>query len=177
LGGPVQASTLGRRVEDLFWGAGPFLHEWSAELQIPRLPQISCQGLRLRSNYMWFSLKRTTYLGVGESGEAGNPGTLGMTKRRGSQQEEGGCQRRTRLPDPNNSSVFSQRTCPLATALSFLRPSPFCHPERSRGICSSTDPSWKNAPTPFTFVFRGKRSAITHRFPPRVLRSSLPFDG
>jgi hypothetical protein len=28
---------------------------------------------------------------AGESGEAGNPGTLGMTKRRGSLQGKGGC--------------------------------------------------------------------------------------
>jgi hypothetical protein len=33
-------------------------------------------------NCMWFSLGRTTYVVAGESGEAGNPGTLGMTKRR-----------------------------------------------------------------------------------------------
>src|SRR5882757_6275500 len=40
------------------------------------------------------------------------------------------------------------------TALSFSNrpllwqpPSPFCHPERSRGICGSTDPSWKCFPT------------------------------
>jgi hypothetical protein len=31
---------------------------------------------------MWFSLRRTTKVGAGESGEAGNPGTLGMTKER-----------------------------------------------------------------------------------------------
>ncbi len=27
-------------------------------------------------------------------------------------------------------------------------PFPFCHPERSRGICSSADLSWKNGSTP-----------------------------
>jgi hypothetical protein len=31
---------------------------------------------------MWFSLRRTTYVVAGESSEVGNPGTLGMTKRR-----------------------------------------------------------------------------------------------
>jgi hypothetical protein len=30
-----------------------------------------------------------------------------------------------------------------ATALSLQPPSPFCHPERSRGICGSADHSWK----------------------------------
>jgi hypothetical protein len=29
--------------------------------------------------------------GTGEGGEVGNPGTLGMTKRRGSLQGKGGC--------------------------------------------------------------------------------------
>jgi hypothetical protein len=33
--------------------------------------------------------------------------------------------------------------CPLATVLSLQSPSPFCDPERSRGICSSADLSWK----------------------------------
>ena len=35
--------------------------------------------------------------------------------------------------------------CPFlyATAFSLQQPSPFCHPERSRGICSSADLSWK----------------------------------
>src|SRR5258708_1749117 len=32
---------------------------------------------------VWFSLERTTSVVVGESSEAGNPGTLGMTKRKG----------------------------------------------------------------------------------------------
>jgi hypothetical protein len=32
---------------------------------------------------MWFSLKRTTSEVAGESSAAGNPGSLGMTKRRG----------------------------------------------------------------------------------------------
>jgi hypothetical protein len=31
---------------------------------------------------MWFSLRRTTSVVAGGSGEAGNPGTLGMTKER-----------------------------------------------------------------------------------------------
>ena len=31
-------------------------------------------------NSVWFSLKRTTYVVAGESGEVGNPGTLGMTR-------------------------------------------------------------------------------------------------
>ena len=33
-------------------------------------------------NCMWFSSRRTTYVVPGESGEVGNPGTLGMTKER-----------------------------------------------------------------------------------------------
>jgi hypothetical protein len=32
---------------------------------------------------MWFSLRRTTYVVAGESGEVGNPAALGMTKRKG----------------------------------------------------------------------------------------------
>src|SRR6202035_5286170 len=32
---------------------------------------------------VWFSLKRTTSGVAGESGDVGNPGTLGMTERRG----------------------------------------------------------------------------------------------
>jgi hypothetical protein len=39
--------------------------------------------------------------------------------------------------------TFLEQSCPLATALSLQQPSPFCHPERSRGICSSADSSWK----------------------------------
>jgi hypothetical protein len=31
---------------------------------------------------VWFSLERTTSVVAGESSEAGNPGTLGMTKER-----------------------------------------------------------------------------------------------
>jgi hypothetical protein len=33
-------------------------------------------------SFVWFSLERTTSVVAGESREAGNPGTLGMTKRR-----------------------------------------------------------------------------------------------
>ena len=40
-------------------------------------------------NYMWFSLRRTTYVVAGESGEVGNPGRLGMTKRGGLLKERG----------------------------------------------------------------------------------------
>jgi hypothetical protein len=40
---------------------------------------------------VWFSLERTTSVVAGESSEAGNPSTLGMTKRRGSLQGEGSC--------------------------------------------------------------------------------------
>ena len=42
-------------------------------------------------NCMWFSLGRTTYVVAGEIGEAGNPGTLGMTERRGSLRGEDRC--------------------------------------------------------------------------------------
>jgi hypothetical protein len=38
---------------------------------------------------MWFSLRRTTYVVAGESGEVGNPGRLGMTKRGGLLKERG----------------------------------------------------------------------------------------
>jgi hypothetical protein len=34
-------------------------------------------------NRMWFSLRRTTYVVAGESGEVGNPAALGMTKGEG----------------------------------------------------------------------------------------------
>jgi hypothetical protein len=43
---------------------------------------------------VWFSLERTTSVVAGESSEAGNPGTLGMTKRRGLLQGKGGCWRK-----------------------------------------------------------------------------------
>jgi hypothetical protein len=42
-----------------------------------------------------------------------------------------------------NRSFLLQSLFPPATALSLQLPSPFCHPERSRGICSSADLSWK----------------------------------
>jgi hypothetical protein len=38
---------------------------------------------------------------------------------------------------------LSLRSFHSATALSLQLPSPFCHPERSRGICGSADHSWK----------------------------------
>jgi hypothetical protein len=48
--------------------------------------------------------------------------------------------------DLKNASVQQPLFHPAA-ALSLQRPSPFCHPERSRGICSSADLSWKRGKT------------------------------
>jgi hypothetical protein len=50
-------------------------------------------------NNMWFSLGRTTSVVACEIGEVGNPGTLGMTNRRGSWQGKGGCWMKGRLLD------------------------------------------------------------------------------
>jgi hypothetical protein len=44
---------------------------------------------------------------------------------------------------PRDRAVVGVGVDPLANALSLQQPSPFCHPERSRGICSSADLSWK----------------------------------
>jgi hypothetical protein len=49
------------------------------ELQIPRLPRISCPELGLRSNSCG-SLGENHISSGGKSGEVGNPGALGMTK-------------------------------------------------------------------------------------------------
>jgi hypothetical protein len=43
----------------------------------------------------------------------------------------------------SNRPFLQQPPFPTATALSLQLPSPICHPERSRGICSSADLSWK----------------------------------
>ena len=56
--------------------------------QVPRLPRISCQELWLRSTACG-SLGENHKRGADESSAAGNPGTLGMTKRRGSLQGKG----------------------------------------------------------------------------------------
>src|SRR5271167_1391165 len=51
---------------------------------------------------------------------------------------------------------------PLATVLSTQPLSPFCHPERSRGICSSTDPSWECFSTERT-LSKQKKSPLSPR--------------
>jgi hypothetical protein len=56
--------------------------ERSAELQIPRLPRISCREFQLRSTACG-SLRENHISGAGESCEVGNPGTLEMTKEKG----------------------------------------------------------------------------------------------
>ena len=52
--------------------------------QIPRLPPDFLSRVAASVNFIWFSLRRTTNVVAGESGEVGNPGSLGMTKERGS---------------------------------------------------------------------------------------------
>jgi hypothetical protein len=50
---------------------------------------------------------------------------------------------------------------PPATALPLQRPSPVCHPERSRGICSSADLTWKRGiSTCHRFASRPERSGV-----------------
>jgi hypothetical protein len=48
-------------------------------------------------SFVWFSSERTTFVVADESRDAGNPGTLGMTKRRGLLEGKGGCWRKGRL--------------------------------------------------------------------------------
>ena len=40
-------------------------------------------------------------------------------------------------PNPRSSGILSSKRSP------WKRPSPLCHPEQRRGICSSADHSWK----------------------------------
>jgi hypothetical protein len=112
-------------------------------------------------NCMWFSLERTTYVVAGESGEAGNPGTLGMTKRKGWWFREEKMSNRSRFHSskwgPSLTPGDERRPTPATTLHGALVPLP-CHPERSRGICSSADLSWKGFST-------GLRSRIPLRGP------------
>src|SRR5579863_9312333 len=62
-------------------------------------------------------------------------------------------------------------------------PLPFCHPERSRGICSSADRSWKRGIlssnrivySPKVLVFFVKRLVIC-RLPSSLLEMSILFE-
>jgi hypothetical protein len=57
---------------------------------------------------MWFSPRRTTYVVVGESGEVGNPGTLGMTKGRATLPASIGCRDpRSQERDLGHPSIFT----------------------------------------------------------------------
>ena len=55
---------------------------WGSETADPSAPPDFLSRVTASVNRMWFSLRRTTYVVVAESGEVGNPGTLGMTKER-----------------------------------------------------------------------------------------------
>jgi hypothetical protein len=64
-------------------GLEKHFQERSAEPQIPRLPPDFLSRVAASVSCVWFSFERTTSGVACESSEAGNPGTLGMTKRRG----------------------------------------------------------------------------------------------
>jgi hypothetical protein len=70
-------------------------------LAFPGFPVESCDFSQLRV----VLLERTTSVVAGESSEAGNPGTLGMTKRRGSLQGKGGCWRKEWLLNRGNFQI------------------------------------------------------------------------
>jgi hypothetical protein len=57
------------------------IQERSVELQIPRLPRISCRCCGFGQGHVVL-LGENHISGAGESCEVGNPGTLGMTKER-----------------------------------------------------------------------------------------------
>jgi hypothetical protein len=59
------------------------LRAWDGRTAGPSAPPDFLSRVAASVNCMWFSLRRTTYVVAGESGEIGNPGTLGMTNRKG----------------------------------------------------------------------------------------------
>ena len=129
---------------------------------------------------------------AGESGEVGNPGTLGMTTRREPLRGEDRCQGpgrpfarkskkvRTSWDDKEEGDGSIESNCWTGLVMGPFNlmknasvqqllsieplPSPFCHPERSRGICSSTDPSWKCLRLGPKRFFRG-RQRHAERYP------------
>ena len=69
--------------------------------QIRSPPPDFLLGVAASVNNMWFSLRRTTSVAACEIGEVGNPGTLGMTKRRGLLKGKG--------PLPKDTAVVGRR--------------------------------------------------------------------
>ena len=81
-------------------------------------------------------------------------------------------------------SDFAQKGClstsppprlppwPLATVLSSQRPSPFCHPERSRGTCGAPEPKTKAPTSEFADLARTLCSSRTSPF----TRDDKPLD-
>ena len=83
---------VSRRIGDdwwRLWAGRSGAHEWRTADPSPSPDFLSRVAASV--SCVWFSLERTTSVVAGESSEAGNPGTLGMTKRRGSLQGKGGC--------------------------------------------------------------------------------------
>jgi hypothetical protein len=64
------------------------LRDWDGRTADPSAPPDFLSEVAASVKSVWFSLRRTTYVLFGESGEAGNPGTLGMTKERVGSGEE-----------------------------------------------------------------------------------------
>ena len=70
---------------------------------------------------------------------------------------EGVCERK---PDEGDAPRGAERLFrqqppfPLATALSFQQPFPFCHPEQGRGICGSISLTVRSDLTTMDFVLR-----------------------
>jgi hypothetical protein len=59
------------------------LRDWDGRTADPSPPPDFLSEVAASVKFVWFSLRRTTYVVAGESGEAGNPGALGMTERKG----------------------------------------------------------------------------------------------
>jgi hypothetical protein len=54
---------------------------WLGVTADPSAPPDFLSRVAASVHCMWFSLRRTTYVVAGESGEVGNPGTLGDDKK------------------------------------------------------------------------------------------------
>jgi hypothetical protein len=63
------------------WAGRGGAHEW--RIADPSASPDFLSTVAASVGFVWFSLERTTSVVVAESSEVGNPGTLGMTKRRG----------------------------------------------------------------------------------------------
>jgi hypothetical protein len=58
------------------------LRDWDGRTADPSAPPDFLSRVAASVKGMWFSLRRTTYVVADESGEVGNPGSLGMTNRK-----------------------------------------------------------------------------------------------